>query len=127
MAYNPAQYRLLEESTRPVRRVLIQPLAQIFRAESDPLRRAWATTLLSDLASDLPETLVELACEADPKQFAAVFERIEVHKNRSIELAQAELNRTPAATASQDDQEMLAKRQANAAVILLRLGESPTV
>ncbi|HUS40837.1 MAG TPA: SUMF1/EgtB/PvdO family nonheme iron enzyme, partial [Pirellulales bacterium] len=127
VTYNPAHYHLFEESVRPVRRVLIQPLTRIFQDESDRLRRAWATTLLVDLAHELPETLVDLACEADPNQFAAVFDRLHLHKNRSIELAQAELNKQLAPTASEDDKEMLAKRQANAAVILLRLRESPKV
>ena len=127
VAYNPAQYGLFEESIQPVRSVLIPPLTQIFRDDSDPLRRSWVTSLLADLASDFPEVLVDLACEADTKQFAALFDGLQRHRQQSIELAQAELNKQLATTASQDDQEMLAKRQASAAVILLRLGESATV
>src|SRR5262249_22166630 len=69
----------------------------------------------------------ELALDADAKQFAAVYAKLQEHGERGAALLRAELNKNPGATAPVESRIQLAKRQSNAGVGLLRLGRTGDV
>lgn len=71
---NPAEYSTLINTLRPIRGYLLAPLQSIFR---DGSRSAsdlnFVTSILSDYASDRPETLAELLTEAAAPAFATLY------------------------------------------------------
>ena len=109
------------EALRPAKNQLIQPLGTIYRDTTQREQpRVFATETLADYAADQPSVLVDLLADAEPFQYPAIFDKLDSAK--AIPLAAAELAKQPAKDASEDDKEHSAKRQANAAVALVRLG-----
>jgi formylglycine-generating enzyme required for sulfatase activity len=86
-----------------------------------------AASLLLDYAADQPRVLADLLLEADEKQFPLLFPQVSRQAERALVVLEGELNKGPLAGATQDAREALARRQANAAVALLRLGRATTV
>ena len=60
--------------------------------------------------------------DAEHFQFAVLFERLAVNKDKAVALAEAEIAGKPPTTATEVQKETVAQRQANAAVALLQLG-----
>lgn len=73
--------------------------------------------------------LVDLLMDADEKQFAAIYPKFKERGEQGLPLLTGEINKKlPAELPSSDDKrEKLAKRQANAAVALLRMNQSAKV
>lgn len=116
------------EALRPAKAQLIRPLANLYRDPTqDKLARSFATETLADYAAEHPAVLFDLLVDGEPFQFQVLFEKLAAHKSRAIVLAVAELNRAPRAAATEEQKEQLARRQANAAVALLRLGNPDPV
>jgi formylglycine-generating enzyme required for sulfatase activity len=114
---------------RPVKNRLIPELSDIFR-DQQPERaaeRSLATNLLADYAADQPEDLARLVMDADDKQFAALFPKLKEREEQGLPVLIAEIDRTLPADAEDAEKETLAKRQANAAVALLRLDQPQKV
>jgi formylglycine-generating enzyme required for sulfatase activity len=110
------------ESLRPVRAQLLTPLTAVFRdGERRETERALAADLLADYAADQPEMLADLLMDAEPKQFAVLYSKLQAHGEPGQALLQAEVARKLPPDAKDDAKERLAKRQANAAVALLRM------
>jgi serine/threonine protein kinase/formylglycine-generating enzyme required for sulfatase activity len=112
------------EAFRPVKRRLLAPLSDIYR---DPLpersaERMLATSFLADYA-DQPEVLADLLMDADVKQFAVLYPRFKQQAEPGLPELRAEIDRKPPLDADDDAREKLAKRQANAAVALLRMNQ----
>jgi formylglycine-generating enzyme required for sulfatase activity len=105
------------EALRPAKAQLIEPLASIYRnTEQEKQPRIYATETLAEYAADRPDELFKLLADAELFQFAKMFDKLAAHKDKAVALAQDELaKRSP-------EKELLVKRQANAAVALLRLG-----
>ncbi len=102
---------------------LIEPLALIFRdTKRKEQSRIYATETLADYAADRPAELFDLLADAEQFQFPVVFEKLARQKDKAVAMATEELARKPPARANEDEKEFLAKRQANAAVALLRFG-----
>jgi formylglycine-generating enzyme required for sulfatase activity len=121
---NPLHLRVWVEALRPVRRSLLEPLATVFRDRTrSPEERSVAARLLADYAADQPVMLAELVKDADERQYAALAAPLEAHRATMIAHMNEELGKA-APSGSQEAKEDWAKRQANAAVVLLRLGES---
>jgi eukaryotic-like serine/threonine-protein kinase len=115
-------------SLRPAKAQLIQPLAAIYRdANEKEQPRSFAAETLADYDADQPAELFALLADAELFQFAIVFEKLALQRDNAVGLAEQELGRKPAGNASEDQKEVLAKRQANAAVALLRLGAPQNV
>lgn len=117
------------EAFRPVKKHMLPALEVFFR---DPqvehaTERSLATTLLADYAADQPPLLVDLLLDANEKQFGVVFEKFQEHGERGIPLLSAEIDRKLAADAKEEAKEKRAKRQANAAVALLRMNHPAKV
>src|SRR5262249_42585129 len=91
--------------------------------------RSLATNLLADYAADDVTVLAGLLLEADEKQFAVLYPKFRDQGGRGIRRLAAEVDKKlPAALpASHPEREKLAKRQANAAVALVRLHQPAKV
>jgi serine/threonine protein kinase/formylglycine-generating enzyme required for sulfatase activity len=116
---------------RPVKNALVDPLSTIFR-DQRPERageRNLAASILADFAADNPQVLADLLMDADDKQFAAIYPKLQQRSEQGVPLLTGEIEKKlPADTPSSDDKrEKLAKRQANAAVALLRLNRPEKV
>jgi serine/threonine protein kinase/formylglycine-generating enzyme required for sulfatase activity len=126
---NPSQYSSLLAMLRPVRDKLLGPLAEISRSHDRPdSQRAFATSILVDYTED-PEhldLLRDLLVEADEKQFAVIFPKFRAHSERGLSLLMAEIDRSLSAGASEEEREVLARRQANAAVALFKMDRPET-
>ncbi len=128
---NPVFLGQWSEAYRPVKDALLKPLADVFR-DLRPERaaeRSLATNLLADYAADNPHVLADLLMDADEKQFAVLFPKLKVLGERGLPILSGEIDkRLPADLPSSDDKrEKLAKRQANAAVALLRMNQPEKV
>ncbi len=118
------------EALRPVRTQLFPQLTAIYK---DPARReterSLATDILADYAADQPEVLADLLLEADASQFAVLFPKFKAVGATGVPLLVAEIAKQLAADLPSSDpqRELLAKRQANAAVALYRLNQPDQV
>jgi eukaryotic-like serine/threonine-protein kinase len=107
----------------PAKRQLIEPLESIYgdtKAKEQP--RSLAAETLADYAADQPNEMFNLLADAEDFQFTVLFEKLAGHKTEAVALATAQIDKRVPPTASEDQKERLAKRQANAAVALLRMG-----
>jgi len=128
---NPVFLGQWSEAFRPVKNRLLPRLSAIFR-DHQPERaaeRSLATNILADYAADQPAVLADLLMDADEKQFVVLFPKFRDQAERGIPILLATLDQTlPAELPSSDDKrERLAKRQANAAVALLRMNQPEKV
>lgn len=113
------------EALRPAKTKLIKPLASIYRNTSQKEKeqfRSFATETLADYTANQPEELFTLLADAEEFQFPVIFQKLARHKGDAVRQATEELTRKPPPKATEDEKELLAKRQANTAVALLRLG-----
>ncbi len=116
------------EALRPAKAQLIEPLAMIYRdSKQKEQPRSFATETLADYAADQSEELFNLLADAEQVQFPVVFDKLARHKEKAIALGTAELARKPSQNANEEEKEVLAKRQANTAVVLYRLGSAEQV
>jgi formylglycine-generating enzyme required for sulfatase activity len=119
------------EAFRPVKNAFLAPLADTFH-DQRPERaaeRSLATNLLADYAAADPHLLANLLMDGDEKQFAVIYPKLGERGVQGLALLAAEIDKKlPADLPSADkEREKLAKRQANAAVALLRLGQPEKV
>jgi formylglycine-generating enzyme required for sulfatase activity len=119
------------EAYRPVKNSFLPALADIFR-DQGPERaaeRSLAANLLADYTADNSQTLADLLMDADEKQFAVIFAPFKGQGEKGLALLAGEIDKKLPATlpSSDEKREKLAKRQANAAVALLRLGQPEKV
>jgi formylglycine-generating enzyme required for sulfatase activity len=122
---NPVYLLYWREAYRPVKESFLKPLADVFR-DRQPRRAAernLATSLLADYAADRPQLLANLLMDADAKQFAVLYPKLKRQAERGLPVLTDEIDkRLPAALpSSAQKRDKLAKRQANAAVALLRM------
>jgi serine/threonine protein kinase/formylglycine-generating enzyme required for sulfatase activity len=118
------------ESLRPVRVPLQAPLEAIFRdVGRRDVERLLAAHILADYAADRPQVLADLLMDADDKQFAVIHATFKDRGEQGLPLLTAVIDtELPADLPSSDGKrETLAKRQANAAVALLRMGRPAKV
>jgi formylglycine-generating enzyme required for sulfatase activity len=114
------------ELLRPVKSKLIRHLSVVYRDKNRrETERSLATDLLADYAADSSQALADLLMDADDKQFAILFPKLEVHSDKALpQFADEVEKRMPSHMPPSDEKrEKLAKRQANAAVALFRLGQ----
>jgi serine/threonine protein kinase/formylglycine-generating enzyme required for sulfatase activity len=89
--------------------------------------RSFATDTLADYWSDNPEGLFGLLTRASEKQFEPIFNKLDLYREQAVALGNAEVTKTISNDASEAAKESLAKGQANAAVMLLRMDASDQV
>jgi hypothetical protein len=116
------------ECFRTVRDKLLVPLAVVYRdAKRRETERSLATDILADYAADQPQLLADLLMDADDKQFAVLYPKVKEQGERGRSVLTGEIDRSLRPDAKADAREELAKRQANAAVALLRMNASAKV
>jgi formylglycine-generating enzyme required for sulfatase activity len=117
------------EAFRPVREKLLAPLSAVFRDRKveGVTERTLAASVLADYAADQPQVLADLLMDADEKQFAILFPKFQTHGESGWVMLEEEVDRRPAVDADSESKERLAKRQANAAVALLRMNQTDKV
>jgi serine/threonine protein kinase/formylglycine-generating enzyme required for sulfatase activity len=125
----PAVYRAAWlESFRPVRQKLLAPLAAVYRdVRRRETERSLATDALADYAAHQPQLLADLLMDADKEQFAVIYPKFKEQAEQGLPVLTAELDRKLPPDAKDDAAEKLARRQANAAVSLLRMNEPAQV
>jgi formylglycine-generating enzyme required for sulfatase activity/serine/threonine protein kinase len=115
------------EALRPVRGALLDPLATVFRDRNRAAERRVAANLLREYAADRPDRLTDLLADADAQQFAVLLPKLREHGEAAVALLHQELERRPAPDWEEAQRDALARRQANAAAALLRLGQAERV
>ncbi len=144
---NPADYAVLIETLRPLRRGLVSALSLTFQdpSKSDS-ERSLATSILADYAANDAERLADVLMSADAKPFATLFPVAQRMAGEVLPLLQAEIEKsatsvtttlpngqsaTPSVSrrpvVSEEAKDRLAARQARAAVALVRLGKPESV
>lgn len=125
---NPLLLSRWMEILTPVRGALLEPLAEAFRQEDLPEpERLIAADLLAVYAGDQPELVAELLLEAPPKPFQLLWPVVRGTSSAVLPLLARELQASPPAQATEAERDRLARRQANAAILLLRLNEPDLV
>jgi formylglycine-generating enzyme required for sulfatase activity len=110
---------------RPVRAALVEPLAQLAQDQKRPeAQRDLATGLLADFAADRPEVLVAQLVGAEERAFGVLWPKVAAHRAQAVALLGRELERAAGPDVATV---VLAERQAQAAVALLRLGQAEPV
>jgi formylglycine-generating enzyme required for sulfatase activity len=118
------------DAFRPVRSHLLPQVALLIR---DPARsdreRSMAVEILADYAADDPVLLANALMDADDKQFLILFPQLAKHEDLGARQLFGELQKSVPSElpASNPQREALAKRQANAAVALLRFNKADKV
>jgi formylglycine-generating enzyme required for sulfatase activity len=125
---NPSHYDPLLKTLGPVRDRLVGPLSAVFRSKERPSEdHTWATSILAEYAADRPDKLADLVQDADERQFVVLFPKLEAHRERAVAVMTETVGLVLDSKKSEEEKESLAKRQANAGVALLRLGQADTV
>ena len=112
------------ESLRLVRTKLLPQLTAVYRdANRGETERSLAADILADYAADDPQRLADLLMDADEKQFAVIYPTFKEQGERGGPILTAEIDKKlpPDLPSSDGSRDKLAKRQANAAVALLRM------
>jgi formylglycine-generating enzyme required for sulfatase activity len=116
------------ELLRPIGGRLLPALEAIFRdRRRRETERSLATNILADYAGDRPDVLAGLLLDADENQFAYLYTKVSQHDRRGFDPIRHELDLRLREDAMDHAKERLAKRQANAAVTLLRSNQSESV
>jgi formylglycine-generating enzyme required for sulfatase activity len=116
------------QALAPAKRQLIKPLSSIFRdTKQTEQARIYATETLAEYLVEQPDELFELLADSEQFQFALLIDKLTRQREKAVTLAQKELSEEPPAKAGEDQKEALAKRRANAAIALLRLGATEKV
>jgi tRNA A-37 threonylcarbamoyl transferase component Bud32 len=123
----PEQQAFAIDALRPVRRILLSPLPSAGQAESSARRQVSAVIMAAYATDDRPEILAELIMGGDERQYAIGYRALKAHMKGVVALLRAELAKGVGNDASDNDKDRLARRQSQAAVALLQLGEGPRV
>src|SRR5262249_48269813 len=120
---------LWSEAFRPIKSRLVAPLANIYRERNAERtsERSLATNLLADYAANQLHVLADQLLDADEKQFAVLYPKLKEQGAQGLSVLIDEVDRKLPGEATNDAKEKLAKRQANAAVALLRLNQPEKV
>ncbi len=131
---NPIFIRGWLDVLRPTRGELTAPLATIFRDKKhSETERSLAMNILADYASDQPTLLADLLMDAEGNHFAVLSDKLKTHRDIAVRLLEDELAKPSPEATGVDDQDVerkkdvLAERQARAAVALIWLDKAEEV
>lgn len=111
---------------RPLGQHLMEPLKSLFAADRPDWRSAAAVVLVDYLGGDVGQ-LVQLNRHSNDTQRAILVDSLRGHRGRAVELFQQEISRTTTADATQQEQAVLARQQASAAMALMLMGQPEPV
>jgi formylglycine-generating enzyme required for sulfatase activity len=129
---DPANFDTWVQAFAPLKERLLSPLGEILLNETG-VTRAIATQIFASYAADNSKRLAHMLPDVDEEQFIVLFPRLQSMQNRSgaIGVLHAVLAETVSPGIPEKSLEpardRLARRQANAAVALVRLGEEEIV
>ncbi|MDA0283859.1 MAG: SUMF1/EgtB/PvdO family nonheme iron enzyme, partial [Planctomycetota bacterium] len=124
----PSELLPWTKALSPVKDHLTSALSTIYRnPKAGEQVRSFATDTLTDYLADDANELFRLLADANEKQFGTVFKRLALHREQAVALGNAEVAKTIPADASERDKEAVAMRQANAAVMLLKMDAAENV
>jgi formylglycine-generating enzyme required for sulfatase activity len=128
VAENPVWVGQWVEALRPIGTRLVEPLAAMCgdASRSDGERYIAATVLL-EYAADRPGTLADAACRGDSHQVAVLLPALRQHPARAASTLRRMLETELAAGATDSERDAFALRRAQAAALLLHLGETEPV
>jgi len=127
---NPLFLRLWTQALAPVNELLLGPLSEVFRGQKTADKRLVAANVLAVYAADRLEMLADLVADADADQFNLLLPLLQRHREQASAWFRKELGRTPPSeertpsNTLEAARDRLAHRQANAAIALLRLGQT---
>jgi eukaryotic-like serine/threonine-protein kinase len=126
---NPVFLGQWSAAFQPVKYWLVPQLSKIFRDHQPEhmAERNLATNLLAAYAADQPLILANLLMDADEKQFGVIYPKLKEQGERGLPMLSGEIDNKLPPDAMDDVKEKLAKRQANAAVALLRMNQPAKV
>jgi formylglycine-generating enzyme required for sulfatase activity/serine/threonine protein kinase len=127
LAANPLHLGLWKDALWPIRASLIGPLRAVFRGQKQADKQLVAANILADYADDRPDTLADLAADAEPQQYAVLLPVLQKQRNQIIPFLRKELEKPLPPEEQVTGRDALAKRQAQAAVALLQLGQDAPV
>ncbi len=95
---DPLFFGVLTRALQPARKHLIGPLVEVAKGLNGPLqdKRYEAASVLAIYAAEQTETLVDLLAEADERQFALFFPRVQARGEEALALLHRERERQPA-------------------------------
>jgi len=106
---------------------LVEPLIDILKFSRSEPQKDMAAMLLANYGADHVDDLAPLVVEAEPRHAAMLLVSLRAHRERVIPFLQRELEKEPNAAMREEEKNDLVKRQANAAVALLQLGQGERV
>jgi len=120
------------DALRPVADWLRDPLIAVFHDEKrGESKRTLVASALAEYLSDQPGDLAGLLMDATEKQFAALYPSVERRSEPTAPLFEEELSRKPPSVTGGEPSDVdsnardkFTKRQANAAVALIRIGRT---
>jgi serine/threonine protein kinase/formylglycine-generating enzyme required for sulfatase activity len=122
VAVNPAFIGPWQDALRPVARVLVEPLTQVFIDVKQPeLPRSLATAVLADYAKNDATKLTSLLIDADAAAFPILFPVLAKQPSdaaRQVLVSQA--NTMPTAELPPAERMAFGRRRAGAAIVLMR-------
>jgi formylglycine-generating enzyme required for sulfatase activity len=92
---NPLHVGTWIRALRPVRKVLIGPLEEVFRGQRLVEHKQVAALVLADYAFDQPDLLADLLLDADPKQYALLWPVMQKYRAQAVRRMRQELARMP--------------------------------
>jgi formylglycine-generating enzyme required for sulfatase activity len=91
---NPSDYAPLLEALRPIRGRLLGPLSATLRGEDHhETERSFATSILTDYASDQPSLLVDLLMDAAPEAYSELLPIVREKHVETLPLLRAEIGK----------------------------------
>jgi serine/threonine protein kinase/formylglycine-generating enzyme required for sulfatase activity len=125
VAENSVYHALWIDGFHRVKDKLMGPLGKVFRERPEGhVERMVATNILAEYAADRPGHLAELLLDADIKQFPVLYPKFKADDEAALGVLSAEVDKHPQPGWADAEKERLAQRQANAAVVLLRMGRA---
>lgn len=107
---------------QPVKEHLIQPLTRFYIDEDESEQaRLFATETLAYYLSQDVERLFKLLINGDAHQFGVMQSKLLPYRQEVVALAEAFIAEPATTSASRSDQQLRARQQANAAILLLNL------
>jgi formylglycine-generating enzyme required for sulfatase activity/tRNA A-37 threonylcarbamoyl transferase component Bud32 len=123
---DPIHLGIWTSALKPVSEALSEPLGKAFRSPNNPSARRVAAGVLRAYA-DQPALLADLVADADEEQFALLLPRLQEKARGCIPELERELEKQPGKDSPEARRVTLARRRANCAVALLRLGRPEPV
>lgn len=127
VAENPFEVRHWADLLRPLRLALKPGLERDFRDTRAREKSHVAAAILADYFADDPVSLVEWLVDADPPQFAVLLPKVQILGGKTMPLLRRELLKGLTEKSTEEEKDQLYRRQANAAVALLQMGQGQEV